>query len=439
MDNTSDTQNGLQGLLGFCLLGVLNIAMTLAAIWSHSFSDNLFLAIVTLQALLCLVAINIARHADPFHALAAVIAGGVIIRLILVIEPPLLSDDIYRYIWDGRVVNAGYNPFAHVPADPVLAPLRDADIWPHIDKKDYAVTIYPPVAQALFAIVTRIADGLYPMKLAMLTFEALGVAAMIALLGRLREGTAALALYLWHPFPAWEIANNGHADAAMMGLAFAGFAWCGYGRPYRLAATLTGAAMMKPFAALFLPSTWRPFDLRLPLFVIALVVLFYLPFLSAGAGVTGFLGRYFDEQGLSSGTGFFFVLMAYKLGATPIVLPFYLVICAAGLLALAISLAKRNVRGLRMRLGEAATLGMMSLIVLTPVFPWYFLLIAPFAVLLRSWCAFTMMTTGFWLYGFLPDQVEFLYRWSAAIILVLAAGSFDLWRWRQATPALGAR
>ena len=423
-------------LVALSVLGIATVCLTFAAIRSHDRSDNLFIAIVTVQACLAIAAMRLATTLAATPTLVVLFGVGLILRVVLFATPPLLSDDIYRYIWDGRILNAGFNPFLHVPADPVLASLRDGSIWPHVDKKDYAVTIYPPVAQAIFGLVTRIADSLYSMKLAMLAFETLGVAAMVSLLRQMGDGMAPLALYYWHPFSAWEVANNGHVDAAMMGAAVAGLAWCTYRRPVRLALTLASAALIKPFAVLFLPSTWRPFDVRLPLLVLLFAGVCYAPFLaSAGSGVLGFLGQYFQEQGLASGSGFFFVLMAFKLGAPPIARDIYLVASAMGLLALAIGLALRARRDDRARLVEAALLGITFLIVLTPVYPWYFLLVAPFAVLLRSRCAFAMMTTGFWLYSFAPDQIDFIYRWAASLALILLAAGFDVMRLRRGQTA----
>ncbi len=413
--------------------GFAEIALTTAAIDAHGTSDNLFLAIVTLQSGLALGVFVALRRFGTRSAAIVVIAVAVAIRAILLLTPPLLSDDVYRYIWDGRVLNAGFNPYLHVPADPTLIPLRDDAIYPHVDKKEYAVTIYPPVAQVIFAVVTRIADGLLAMKLAMLCFEAVAVWAMLRLLHRLEKSWRWIILYLWHPFAPWEIANNAHVDAAMISMAIAGIAAASYLRPYGLVAAFTASALTKPFAALFLPSAWRPFDLRLPLFVLSLAALLYAPFaLSAGAGVFGFLGQYLQEQGLSSGSGLFFVQLAYRVGAPSWIKDVYLVVAGALLLGLAIGLALRSRRDLVDRLGEAAVLQLTFLFLLTPVYPWYALLVAPFATLLGSWCAFAMMTTGFWLYSFQADQIEFSHRWGASIAVVAVAGAVDLWRLRDA-------
>ncbi len=100
---------------------------------------------------------------------------AVAMRAALLPAPPFLSSDIYRYVWDGQVQAAGINPYRYIPADPALEPLRDPAIYPLINRKDYAHTIYPPAAQAVFAAVGQVSRSVTGMKLAMLGFEALGV------------------------------------------------------------------------------------------------------------------------------------------------------------------------------------------------------------------------------------------------------------------------
>src|SRR5262249_58422000 len=129
-----------------------------------------------------------------------------------------LGSDFSRYFGEGRVQAAGINPYAHAPAAPELALLRDAAIWPLINRADYAVTIYPPVAQALFLGIIRLGETVVVMKLGLLLFEGVTVAAIIVLIKRLGMSPARIAVYAWHPLPIWEIAGNGHVDAAMIAL-----------------------------------------------------------------------------------------------------------------------------------------------------------------------------------------------------------------------------
>ncbi|MHC4816819.1 MAG: hypothetical protein ACYTF8_01990, partial [Planctomycetota bacterium] len=58
------------------------------------------------------------------------------------------SDDVYRYLWEGQIQRAGYNPYAHAPFDSALNHLRDDD-HQKINHPEYK-TIYPPLAQVFF-------------------------------------------------------------------------------------------------------------------------------------------------------------------------------------------------------------------------------------------------------------------------------------------------
>ena len=51
-----------------------------------------------------------------------VLVVAVAARALLVPGAPTLSDDAYRFVWDGRVQAAGFNPYRYVPADRRLAP-----------------------------------------------------------------------------------------------------------------------------------------------------------------------------------------------------------------------------------------------------------------------------------------------------------------------------
>ena len=263
--------------------------MTITAPFALQLSDSAFIVLMLSHSLLALAAMRYAPKSPSCVTMALIFVAALIMRLVLVWQPPLLSDDLYRYLWDGRIEVAGFNPYAHAPADEALRSLRDSAIYPHIDKKDYAVSIYPPVAQAIFAATVFLSDSVMAIKLAMLAFEAAAVAAILHLLDSLGRSRALIVGYLWHPAGLWEIANNAHIDAAMMCLVFVAFAvGVSKGRPYVAGALLALAALVKPTAALALPSIWRPFDLKLPAFVLGVALLCYTPFLSVGTGVSDF-------------------------------------------------------------------------------------------------------------------------------------------------------
>jgi alpha-1,6-mannosyltransferase len=408
------------------VVGALLTIFALAACgrYGRHNSDIAFYASVFGQALVAgAIAWLISRgDKDPALVLLA-LAAALALRLWFLIEPPLLSGDIYRYIWDGRVINAGFNPYVHIPADPLLTPLRDPSQYGLIDKRDYAVTIYPPVAEGIFALVTRFSTSVLGMRLAMIGFEVIAVAATLRMMRSLSRPPGLIVLYVLHPAGIWEIANNGHVEAAMMALVFGGFAW-GLTARSRLgaAALATLGTLVKPTGALALPAIWRPMDLRMPALCAAIALACYAPFLSAGAGVIGFLPNYVHEQGLDDGKGIFLLAVARRLGAyAPWMSGAYVAIASLIVMGLGLKVGFSRDVSLQGALRGTAILMIAFLVLLSPTLPWYFLPVALFAPLLGLWSPVVMTTTGFLLYSFQSDSISFFARWSLSMALIAPA------------------
>src|SRR5687767_1762069 len=130
------------------IFGCVSLSFYLISLRAHSSEDIVwFLKLVLIQVLLYGAVAWLILHTQSTRStFAIVIVFAALFRLSLLFAPPFLSDDIYRYVWDGRVQAAGINPYRHIPADPVLADLRDDKIYPKINRRDYAPTMYPPLA-----------------------------------------------------------------------------------------------------------------------------------------------------------------------------------------------------------------------------------------------------------------------------------------------------
>ena len=74
--------------------------------------------------------------------------SAILFRATLLMAQPSLSDDIYRYLWDGRVQAHAINPYLYSPDAEELKSFRDAN-WEKINHKEIQ-TIYPPFAQVFF-------------------------------------------------------------------------------------------------------------------------------------------------------------------------------------------------------------------------------------------------------------------------------------------------
>ncbi len=188
---------------------------------------------------------------------------AVAMRAALLFAPPH-STDIYRYIWDGRVQAHGVNPYAYVPADPALAPLRDEAIYESVNRKEYAPTIYPPMAQAVFWLANSAGENATAMKAAMLAFEALAVFALIGLLKARRLPVILAALYALHPLPIWEVAGSGHVDIVMIAFMLLALLAAEKGSRFASGAALAASVLSKYFTLALAPALYRRWDWKAP-------------------------------------------------------------------------------------------------------------------------------------------------------------------------------
>jgi alpha-1,6-mannosyltransferase len=84
-------------------------------------------------------------------------------RLLFLIAVPVLSDDYFRFIWDGRLVAAGYNPYLYLPSALIDSSIAadaqlDSVLFKGMNSPDY-FTVYPPLNQIMFGLATWLAGG----------------------------------------------------------------------------------------------------------------------------------------------------------------------------------------------------------------------------------------------------------------------------------------
>src|SRR5436305_3411681 len=239
----------LAALAGLFGIGCAMLAFVAAGPWIiRSFGYGAFIPAVIASGFLAIAATQLSAAAPGRIGLLIVLGFALAMRLLLAGDEPFLSTDLYRYIWDGRVQAAGINPYLYVPADPALSALRDAAIYPNINRADYAVTAYPPIAEMFFLLVTRIGETITIMRLAMVACEIVIVAVLIDLLRRRARPATAVVAYAWHPLAIWEIANNGHVEALMVAVIMCGVWLLLRGNRVAGAAASALAILVKPYA-----------------------------------------------------------------------------------------------------------------------------------------------------------------------------------------------
>ncbi|MEO5753721.1 MAG: hypothetical protein ABIR38_03350 [Chthoniobacterales bacterium] len=138
---------------------------------------------------------------------------AVLLRIVaLPLEP---GDDLWRYQWEGKVQNAGFNPYVLAPNDDRLAPVREEfPDWSRINHRDYSA-IYPPGVELVFAAASRFAAGPLFYKLLFAAADLGAVAVLLRLIGGAGRHQAA-AWYAWNPLVVYSFAGAAHFDSLMI-------------------------------------------------------------------------------------------------------------------------------------------------------------------------------------------------------------------------------
>ena len=309
-------------------------------------------------------------------------------RLLLLPAEPRLSDDIWRYLWDGHVQLAGENPFRFAPADMALEAIRTP--WHGLINNPTVSTIYPPVAQVFFGFIAILGGTVTAAKTVWIALDLCAVATVVAVARALDRPAARVAiLYAWSPLLIVETAWSGHLEPLGVLWLCLFLLFLARDRAILAGGVLAAAVLTKfaPIAAL--PAVARKLGWQ-GLAVVALgIVALYLPYLAAGDQLWSGLTTYARHWRFNAGA-FALVEWAFPGPVRP------RIIAAVVVLLVVLMTTLRSFapdRALLWILGTG--------IALSPtVHPWYLLWILPLAALRLNWA---------WLY--LSGSV-FLGYWS---------------------------
>lgn len=148
---------------------------------------------------------------------------GILFRLIFLISLPALSDDFYRFIWDGRLLAEGFNPYQYLPSFFVgenALPFLDADLYYRLNSPNY-FTIYPPIPQFIFLIAAALfPDSIYGSVLVMKFMTLLAEVGLLYMLfrvlRRLKMPIRYMAIYAFNPLVIIELVGNLHHEGIML-------------------------------------------------------------------------------------------------------------------------------------------------------------------------------------------------------------------------------
>lgn len=353
-----------------------------------------------------------ASRSGSARGFALVLAAAVAARLLLLAPAVPLSDDLYRYLWEGRVGNAGLDPFVLAPDAPELAALAEPVIRPRVNHPNVP-TIYPPVAQLLFRAQAALAYAPITPRVTAALAD-LGAVLFLAALLRARGRPAALAVALaWCPLAILESAGGGHVDAAGVALLLAALLAAERARAAPAGALLAASALMKPMAVLLVPRLLAAGPMRRRLAFVggaALASLVCVPYLDAGASLFTGLRTYAEHWR-------FHDALYTPLAAAGVAPRTVRLVLAGAIVAVALAVARRPRDPL-----AAAGLALAAALALSPtVHPWYGLWLVPLLPFLPR----TVLPAAAALVALLP--LAYVTPWRRAV-----TGSWDEPLWPRA-------
>ena len=346
-------------------------------------------------------------------SVALILLGGIALQAVAVSAPPRGSNDLYRYVWDGKVQAAGIDPYQYVPTATQLTGLRNeflfnpnaeycitstyvsrhpaAELTPGCTKinRPTVPTIYPPVAEAYFLGVHYLptgSDSSLPIQATTALVAVLVTVLLLFGLGRLGRDIRMAALWAWCPTVILEAGNSAHVDVVAVGITAAAILVLATARTTRrtvLGGILLGLAIAtKMTPALAVPALLRRRWVTVALAASSAFVAVYVPHvIRVGGKVIGFLPGYLQQEGYTKGTRFG-IIGLFVTGPLSIAVA-VLILAAVAFAVLQFSDPDRPWQG-------ALYMTAAALAVATPHYQWYSLLLVMLVALdgRPEWLAF---------------------------------------------------
>jgi hypothetical protein len=361
------------------LQSVFFLAIVLIGDLRHAIPQ--FLAMYFVAFLIYLLAVGQTLRSGPAadpRLLWVIVLFGVTFRAAMLFSAPTLSDDIYRYVWDGRVLNHGINPYRYAPSAAELAPLRDS-LYTQINNRDVG-TPYAPLTLAAFALFQRIGDSVPVFKLGFIIADCLIMFVLLRLFERTSIPRVNLLVYAWNPLVVVEIAGSGHSDPLAVLLLLIAINIAMAKRPWTATAGLTLALLGKYFTVAVVPLFWRNFKGGAWIMIPVGMVAAFAAFSPSVENHVLSLATVFQHWRFNDSL---FALVYWGTGSLPVT-RFVVVACFLALVVAVLRLEWPLPRAVM------TVLGGMFLLTST-LEPWYLLWIVPFLCLYpnRAWLLLT--------------------------------------------------
>lgn len=232
------------------------------------------------------------------------------IRVVLLFSVPNLSDDFYRFVWDGNLVAGGENPYLSLPSDQRFDDAGERIymqefVYDKLNSPNY-YTVYPPISQLVFGTSSLFAGNnlhvnVLLLKLFLLLAEVFTLWVILKLLTHFKMNKRLVAWYALNPLIVIELVGNIHFEGVMVLFVLLAVYWILRQRYLPAGLGLAVAICIKLWPLIFLPLLIKRLgwgrSLQLFMYTAAFGLLFFLPFASAElfANAGSSMGLYFQS------------------------------------------------------------------------------------------------------------------------------------------------
>ena len=211
----------------------------------------------------------------------AIIIFSLMFRLTLLPVAP--SDDIYRYLWEGKLQRNWISPYSHPPEASSLVHLRDG-FFSGINHK-HLPTIYPPLTLMVFAAADYVSHSIMSMKSVFLIFDVLSIFVLLRFLRVMGKDPHNVLTYAWSPLILISFAARGHCDSLQIFLVILALYLCAIRKNLRTVFSIALAVMSKFVFVIIAPFLIPGKKFKYVVVLFAVIAVLYLPYISAGKGL----------------------------------------------------------------------------------------------------------------------------------------------------------
>jgi len=317
--------------------------------------------------------------------LPILLLAALLLRLSLLFMTPNLTDDYFRYIWDGILSSNGYNPYLFLPSEFVnsqqMITGNMTAIYEQLNSPNY-YTVYPPVCQLLFFLSNKIAGGdalsnIIILRIAVLFAEFGTIIFLYKVTCKFGTSPGLISIYAFNPLVIIELTGNLHFEAFMLFFLILSIYLLVQQKPTFAAICFGLAIGVKLIPLIFLPFLIKRLGIIKSLIFYSIVgvtlAILFMPFCNTGmiADFISSIGLYFQKFEFNASIYYLFRWIGYEVAGYNIIASLGIILAIAVFVIIITLTIKERVTTWQSFFQSMLICLTVYYILATTVHPWY--------------------------------------------------------------------